>query len=45
MTPSLANGDYLPLALVFSALGAALGGVTGLVAWLIRRPDRDQAPL
>ncbi len=22
--------------------GAALGGLTGLVAWLIRRPDRDQ---
>lgn len=45
MGSSLASGDYLALALILSALGATLGGISGLVAWLIRRPDRDATSL
>ncbi len=29
---------------ITSLIGVALGGMTGLFAWLIRRPDRDGAP-
>jgi hypothetical protein len=37
MAGSLSSG------VVLSLCGASLGGLTGLFAWLIRRPDRDAA--
>jgi hypothetical protein len=39
---TLPSGFSLIAAFVL-AYGAMLGGITGLVAWLIRRPDRDAA--
>lgn len=48
--PPLLNGsglDFHSAAFVTtltSLVGIALGGMTGLFAWLIRRPDRDAAP-
>jgi hypothetical protein len=35
--------DWTELWIQMSVYGAALGGLTGLFAWLIRRPDRDAA--
>ena len=37
----IAIAGWLSSVFMMVGLGAALGGMTGLFAWLIRRPDRD----
>jgi hypothetical protein len=42
-TFGMADPDAWTIMFLLTGYGAALGGLTGYFAWLIRRPDRDAA--